>query len=383
MANYFEITPPEGLSVVKLDNSGKGKVQYTVKNVSGIKRDGRAVLVSLPNAPGPVEKNWVKIEGPTDKAFESGQSQTYVVNIAVPPKSPAGNYSFRLDTVLVAKPDEGDKSSPMAFTVAAPVPNGGGFKWWIPVVAVVALIVIGVGLWLALRPSGVPVPDLKGQSLADAKDTLTAAGFVLDPDFNPDADVIESSPDLAGKIAAQSPDAGAKAAKGATVKVQIGSVSVDVPNVQGQALDAATKTLTQAGLLVGTVKTLHTTDAAGGTVLSQSVAPGTKAKSNSTIDLTVVQQVVPVPRVANLSTGQAALALQQAQLTLKGFQGNQMNSNVVGAQPAEGTLVDIGTPVTLIVPTAGLPCAPRCFITGVQYQTLERAPNGVFKAQKW
>src|SRR5690348_14889788 len=134
MANYFEITPPEGLTAVKLDNSGRGKVQYTVKNVSGIKRDGRAVLVSLPDAPGQVEKNWIKIERPTDEPVEPGQSQTYVVNIAVPPKSPAVTYSFRLDTVLVAKTDEGDKASPMTFNVtAAPPPPP--FKCWIPVVA--------------------------------------------------------------------------------------------------------------------------------------------------------------------------------------------------------------------------------------------------------
>jgi hypothetical protein len=40
MANYFEITPPEGLSVVKLDSAGRGKVQYTEKNVSGIRWTG-------------------------------------------------------------------------------------------------------------------------------------------------------------------------------------------------------------------------------------------------------------------------------------------------------------------------------------------------------
>jgi beta-lactam-binding protein with PASTA domain len=381
MANYFEITPPEGLSVVKLDSSGRGKVQYTVKNVSPIKRDARALVVSMPSAPGAVEKGWVKVEPPTDKPIESGKSENYVVTIAVPPKSPPGSYSFRLETVLVSKTDEGDQSQPLTFNVAA-APPPPPFKWWIPVVAVIALIIIGVVVWLLL-PKGVAVPDLKGQTPADAKQTLTAAGFVLDPEFDPNNDLVESSPDLAGKIAAQSPDAGAKAKKGSTVKVQIGSVSVTVPNVQGQPLEDASKALTQAGLLVGTVKTLHTTDAAGGTVLSQSRPPGDKVKSNSAIDLTVVQQVVPVPTVANLSTGQAALALQQSKLVLKGFQGNQMNANVVGANPAEGTLVDVGTQVTLIVPTAGPPCAPNCFVPIWQYQTLQQGKNGQFRAQHW
>jgi hypothetical protein len=153
MAKYFEITLPEGLSTVKLDSSGRAKVQYTVKNVSGIRRDGRAVLVSLPAGPGVVEKNWVKIEGPTDKPFDPGQSQTYIVNIAVPPKSPTGTYSFRLEAVLVAKTDEGDSSTPVTFHVAgAASPAAKPFPWWIVAAAFLALLVLAVVLYLVLRP---------------------------------------------------------------------------------------------------------------------------------------------------------------------------------------------------------------------------------------
>ena len=158
MANYFEITLPEGLSVVKLDSSGRAKVQYTVKNVSGIRRDGRAVLLSLPSAPGVVEKNWVKVEGPTDKPFDPGQSQTYIVTIAVPPKSPPGSYSFRLQTVLVAKTDEGDSSTPLTFNVAgAGSPTAKPFPWWIVAAALVVLLVLGVVLYRVLQAK--PKPD--------------------------------------------------------------------------------------------------------------------------------------------------------------------------------------------------------------------------------
>jgi len=174
VANYFEIMPPEGLSAIKLDNSGRAKVQYTVKNVSGIKRDGRAVLVSVPNAPGAVEKGWVKVEPPTDKSFEQGQSQTYVVTIAVPPNSPPGSYGFRLDTVLVSRPDEGDRSSAMTFSVDSSSPSKKPFPWWIAAVALVALVVLGVVLYFVLRskpapPTPSPQTDSKQSGTGDSK----------------------------------------------------------------------------------------------------------------------------------------------------------------------------------------------------------------------
>jgi len=365
MANYFEITPPEGLSEVKLDSSGRAKVQYTVKNVSGIKRDGRAVLVSVPSAPGAVEKNWVKIDGPTDKSFEAGQSQTFVVNIVVPQKSPAGSYKFRLDTVLVAKPDEGDQSSPLTFNVtegAAPKP----FKWWIPVAAVVVLALIGVGVWLALRnktpeppPSaGITVPDLKGLSLQDATTTLTNAGLVIDPNANPSKDVVEASSDLVGKVAQQTPAAGDKADQGSQVQVKFGFVSVEVPDVTTLSLHDAQMRLLDHGLQPGTVKTITTTGA-GGTVLSQSPAAGTKVATNSKVDLTATQQQVVVPQVVNMPVLNAITALQQANLVYGGTNGNQTQSNVTSSSPAPGTLVDVGTKVVLYVPSVG--CRAPCF----------------------
>ena len=238
MANYFEITAPDGLSVVKLDSSGQAKVQYTVKNVSGIKRDGRAVLVSLPNTPGAVEKNWVKIEGPSDKAFNSGQSQTYVVTITVPRQSPPGTYGFRLDVVLVAKPDEGDQSSPLAFNVTTAA-GGKSFPWWILVVALVVLVVLGVVLWLALSNTGsksgkgsgsqqsgsgksgaekVSVPDLTGKTPAQAETALQSAGLKLDSTYG---SVTTSDNSQVGKVEKQSPAAGAQAAKDSSVKIYV------------------------------------------------------------------------------------------------------------------------------------------------------------------
>jgi len=111
MAKLFQVTLPSGLSSVKLDSQGRATVQYTVKNVSARPIDGRAVLVSLPQtkpSSGCVEKGWVKIDGKTDRHFDPDKEETFTIKIAVPPKSPAGTCTFRMDAVWVQQPDQGD-----------------------------------------------------------------------------------------------------------------------------------------------------------------------------------------------------------------------------------------------------------------------------------
>lgn len=122
MAQLFRVSLPDGMSTVKLDSQGRGTVQYTVKNVSARALDGRAVLLSLPQAKppsGPVEKGWVKVDGTSDRHFDIDKEETFTVKIAVPPNSAAGKYTFRLDTVWVNQPDQGDAGGAVAFTVAA------------------------------------------------------------------------------------------------------------------------------------------------------------------------------------------------------------------------------------------------------------------------
>jgi hypothetical protein len=224
MARYFEITANS--ATVKLDSQGRGTVQYTVKNVSAAPIDGRAVLISLPptNPPtGAVQNGWVKIEPPTDRAFDKDKAtQTFVVKVEVPPKdrSKAGTYTFRLDAVTVAIPDRGDEGPAVSFTLA-PTPEKKSmsvFAWLIPLI-VVLLIVIGLGAWLALRNTGPKVPDLAGMSQKDATAALTTAKLTL---ASP-VETIQSKPEDAGKVISQIPAAGAKAKEGDAVHLQMGA----------------------------------------------------------------------------------------------------------------------------------------------------------------
>src|SRR5262249_3432327 len=157
--------------------------------------DGRAVLISLPQVKppsGPVEKGWVKIDGKPDRHFDVNKEETFTVKIAVPPKTPPGDYTFRLDTVWVDQTDQGDAGAAVRFTVPVTA-NGAKFPMWIIPVVLLVVIGIGVGVWLAMR--GQKVPDLHGQNVTDAATALQAVGLTLDNN----TESVDGKPEDSGK----------------------------------------------------------------------------------------------------------------------------------------------------------------------------------------
>jgi hypothetical protein len=273
------------MSTVKLDSQGRGTVQYTVKNLSARAIDGRAVLLSLPQTKppsGPVEKGWVKVDGTSDRHFDIDKEETFTVKIQVPPNSAAaaGKYTFRLDTVWVNQPDQGDAGGAVAFTVAASTGKKSSFPLWLIPVILVVLIAIGVGLYFALRGGGGDkVPDLKAKTVDDATTALESVDMTLDTKSVP------GKPEDSGKILSQDPVAGAKATKGGKVEVTVGAAPsakmVPVANVVGQTLASAIQTLSRDQLNV-------TPSFAGDTskpVASQSPGAGASVPANSSVTL--------------------------------------------------------------------------------------------------
>jgi hypothetical protein len=158
---YFTVTVPQGLSTLKLDIKGNATCQITVKNVSSLAIDGRAILTSLPVSrppAGAVEKGWVRLEGAADRHFDVDQDMVFSIRIAVPqpkkgeaPPQP-GNYSFRLDVVNIARPDDSsDQSQALSFTVPVYVPPPPSKLPLILAVAALVLVIAGVTTWLVLR----------------------------------------------------------------------------------------------------------------------------------------------------------------------------------------------------------------------------------------
>jgi beta-lactam-binding protein with PASTA domain len=343
----FQIDPPKGMTSVKLDSKGSGTVQFTVKNVSASNLDARGILVSIPrlNPPaGVVEKGWVTLAAPTDLHIEKDKEATYVVNVKVPPKSPAGDYSFRLDVANVATPDVSDSSQALAFhvdeTKVTPRP-----KWpWLVAAAVVLLLVVGgvVALLMPKGDKGVAVPDLKGSTVTDATNTL--AGLKLTLEQDPPAD--SSTPQDSGKIVKQDPPAGTNVNSGTAVHVAVGAPAISMPGLIGHTIQEAQAIVNQNGLGVVTSTNASspqfTTD---GIVWQQTPNQGATVKAGTPISLTVTPKKVPVPVLTGMNFVQVWSALASAGLGPGNMTGDK-NTVVIGQSPSN-TTVPVGTKVDL------------------------------------
>ena len=134
-----------------------------------------------------------------------------------------------------------------------------------------------VTLTISTGPGTVTIPDVTGQTRTDAQrlleDERLKLGKVL---------TIDSPGTDAGRVVSSDPAAGASAAPGTSVTVSVSSGKVKVPNVLGQTLAEASKTLTDAGLEVGATTSVESTQPVD-TVIAQSgsgatVPTGTKIK---------------------------------------------------------------------------------------------------------
>lgn len=128
----------------------------------------------------------------------------------------------------------------------------------------------------------VDVPDVTGEDLDEARSDLQEAGLkvtVAPQRINSEYDQ--------GQVAAQTPAGGGKAAEGDTVTLTLskGPEMVEVPDVTGDSVDDAKKTLQDAGFKVDEDRGIL--GLFGDTVKKQSVDGGERAPKGSTITITI------------------------------------------------------------------------------------------------
>lgn len=130
--------------------------------------------------------------------------------------------------------------------------------------------------------------------------------------------------------------------------------TVEVPDVAGQTVDAATGRLTEAGLTVAT-ETQSRADAEipEGSVIGTDPDVGTEVDEGTEITLIVSTgpEPVEIPDVRDLSYDQAAANLQALglQVTREDRNDTRDAGTVIQSNPPAGTMVDPGQSVTLIV----------------------------------
>ena len=147
MANTFSVTAVA--DKVSLDAQRKGLASFTVTNSTDQPVRGRGQIAATP----PADPSWFTVVGNVSRPIAAGGTEQYPVQIAMPPAAPAGTYSFRLDAVNEANPDEDTTAGPTVTFVApaAEAPAKRKFPWWI--VILVAVVVVGAVI-VALLVSG-------------------------------------------------------------------------------------------------------------------------------------------------------------------------------------------------------------------------------------
>ncbi len=236
-----------------------------------------------------------------------------------------------------------------------PLPPSGGYdddgpgpRWWL--FAVGALVVVGVLIasLLLLRGDQVIVPKVVGSELAVAQSTLQREGFSVDS-------VTRASDRPKGEVTGQSPEGGARAAKGSVVTLTVsdGPGTATVPPVDGLSARDARDLLEQAGLRVR-VRAGPSDAVPKGRAIGTRPVDGTQVERGTTVTLEVSSgpEQVAVPSVVGRTEDEARALLTAAGLQVGVTRRDDDKADpgtVLSQDPPAGGKVDRGSTVSLVV----------------------------------
>jgi serine/threonine-protein kinase len=210
-----------------------------------------------------------------------------------------------------------------------------------------------VNLTVGVAPDSVTVPQVVGLDVDRAQTALENAGFT----GNTNTDQTDSL-EPEGTVTAVDPEEGSAVAADTTVTLAVSDGDAAVPDVTGQAQDAAQQTLRTAGFTNLTVEEVDS-DQPAGTVIGTSPAAGQQATADAAITLQVSGGPAPIEVPDVVGDEQAAA---EAALRAAGFTNVTVTTAVAGdpgdvglvltVNPAAGTEVPAGQLITLTVGTA-------------------------------
>lgn len=227
---------------------------------------------------------------------------------------------------------------------------------WIGVAALV-LLVAGLALFLgrvlfgATAAEQVSVPSIVSQTITQAQNTLSQQGLSLGTQTPTTSDQPK------GNILSQNPQGGSQLAKGQSVAVTVsaGRAQVQVPTLTGMASsDDAQTALNEVKLTLGNV-TERDSDQPEGTVLSQSPNSGTTVDEGSSVNITVSNGLIDVPKVVGRIGDQAQATLTNAGFSVNFAQDSDRTGTVSAQSPQGASKAQKGALVTLTT----VPAAPE------------------------
>ena len=183
---------------------------------------------------------------------------------------------------------------------------------WVGIILTAAVIVAVVFFVANLQPgkppvsSSVSVPNVVGATYDSAAAALQKRDLVA-------VKVEENSDDVdKGTVIRTEPGSGTNVGRSQNIRVvvSLGPEQVAVPDLAGQAQDAAEKALEAAGFAVGAINSDYSPDVPEGTVMSSDPAATSQHTKGTVVNLTVSNGKVQLPNVTQqpFSTANATLA---------------------------------------------------------------------------
>jgi beta-lactam-binding protein with PASTA domain len=216
----------------------------------------------------------------------------------------------------------------------------------------VLLLVFCASMLLAMRFAihgrEVRVPQLGGLTPAEAERVANGDGLVLSVESR-----FYTSSVPKGRIASQSPVAGARVRRGWKVVAaeSLGPQQAAIPNLIGQSEHAADINLGRRGLEVGSVVRVHLPGSPAGTVVAQSPAPNARDAASPKISLMLAAednaQSYVMPNFVGKQLEEASKILEDAGFTVgqvRTISGGIDSSSgiVVKQRPSAGQKVSAG-----------------------------------------
>ncbi|MFF8292069.1 Stk1 family PASTA domain-containing Ser/Thr kinase [Streptomyces sp. NPDC016309] len=205
-----------------------------------------------------------------------------------------------------------------------------------------------VTLTVSRGPEIVKVPNLKGLPLAEAKRELTRAGLAPGKVTRAFSEEFEQ-----GSVIRTDPKAGTGRNPDSAVALVVSKgAPVDVPDVTGDTVGDATRTLEEAGLTVKVAAARVHSRQEAGSVAAQSLSGGSEAAKGDTVVLTVSKgpRLADVPDVTGKNVDDATRELERAGFEVKveksfPFLGDTVDSQSVagGDRAPEGSTITITT----------------------------------------
>ncbi|HEY2725456.1 MAG TPA: Stk1 family PASTA domain-containing Ser/Thr kinase [Pseudonocardiaceae bacterium] len=224
--------------------------------------------------------------------------------------------------------------------------------WILAAAVVAAVIALLLLLFTDLFDSGpkpVTLPNVVGQPVVTAEQTLNAAGFRTER--NP----VVSGPESVDRVIKMTP--AGQALPGATIRLDVGTgpAQVEVPNLIGLDRGQAQASLQQVGLALSPDQRQQVVqnDSDIGHVIAQDPPAGRQVAKGAGVVITVgvPPEKVSVPDVVGTNVGQAQNNISRARLApvVQQVDSSAPQGQVLSQSPQGGQEVATGTTVTLTV----------------------------------